>query len=154
MKLISMTEFILQQNEIRKQYEYPFEVNDKTIEFAKVVLKYAKFLRQPLSLGMFVPVDEDGNVLEEPKRWQDYLEAPESFDGNSEWHEFYKYEIAQEKVLFEGVKTIIKENFFFIEEKDGSWLRVLKKDTVAIVEDLLKISGVELTPSALKQIGL
>lgn len=28
--------------------------------------RYAKFLKQPIELWMFVPCDEDGNVLEEP----------------------------------------------------------------------------------------
>lgn len=31
--------------------------------FIDVVLNYANFLKKPLTLGMFIPVDEDDNVL-------------------------------------------------------------------------------------------
>ena len=40
MKLISMTDFVLYKKESHTQ-----------------IMKYAKFLKQPLTLGMFVPCD-------------------------------------------------------------------------------------------------
>lgn len=56
MKLISMTDFVIQQRS-----ELMFK------ELGKACCKYADFLKQPLKLEMFVPCDEDGNVLSEPK---------------------------------------------------------------------------------------
>ena len=85
--LIPMTDFVLQQ-----------DITD--IKQRDSIVKYANFLRQPLNLGMFVPCDEDGNILKEPKRWEDYLQCPDSFDGNKEWYELYDYQQAKEKVLF------------------------------------------------------
>ena len=73
-------------------------------EYRRLRDKYDIFLEQPLKLEMFVPCNENGNVLEEPKRWKDYLQYPDSFDGNKEWDELYDYQQAKEKVLFEGFK--------------------------------------------------
>ena len=55
MKLISMTDFVL------NSYEH---FKSPTL-FEETVFKYATFLKQPLKLGMFVPCDEKGNVLED-----------------------------------------------------------------------------------------
>lgn len=61
MKLISMTDFVILQNISLANKEI------KHNECGLRILKYANFLKQPLILGMFVPCDENGNVLEEPK---------------------------------------------------------------------------------------
>ena len=66
----------------------------------RVLNNYKDFLKKHLKLEMFVPCDEDGNILKEPKRWEDYLQYPDSFDGNKEWDELYDYQQAKEKVLF------------------------------------------------------
>jgi hypothetical protein len=57
MKLISMTDFVLEQKS-----NLDFNPSNKW----KDCLNYANFLNQPLKLEMIVPCDEDGNVLEEP----------------------------------------------------------------------------------------
>jgi hypothetical protein len=98
MKLISMTDFVLEQEQQDIKDNFP----EETDKYFNACLKYAQFLKTPLSLGMFVPCDEDGNFLQEPDGWNDYLEFPESFDGNKEWYELYAYEEAKEKVIFEG----------------------------------------------------
>lgn len=163
-----MTEFVFQQNEIRKQYEYPFEANDKIIDFAKVVLKYAKFLSQPLTLGMFVPVGEEGSVLEEPKSCFNAC-SPSDWSDTGKCKECKKevelYEKAKEKVLFEG---------FFIkrgnQEVDKYTTYLIHKETKNVVGfkkewvydwefdgetiESLTTFNLILTPSAIKQIGL
>ena len=67
MKLISMTDFVLgiEQNSYTKTEKYNIiEWQSKCESFDKII-KYANFLKQPLKLGMFVPCDENGNVLED-----------------------------------------------------------------------------------------
>ena len=114
----------------------------------KDLVNYAKFLKQPLKLEMFVPCDEEGNVLEEPKRWKDYLQYPDSFDGNKEWDELYDYQQAKEKVLFEGFEifkgTIYMCSVPMLKVKD------LYQTTI---EDLIYYEPI-LTENAVKQIEL
>jgi DNA-directed RNA polymerase delta subunit len=57
MKLISMTDFVLEQN--KEPYFYYDSLWNK-------VIAYANFLKQPLTLGMFVPCDSNGNVVKKP----------------------------------------------------------------------------------------
>ena len=90
MKLISMTDFVLNlDNE---------DLNEQKIQS---IFDYANFLKQPLKLEMFVPCDDDGNVLEYP-------------DSIGVGNDFYykraydQYEQAKEKVVFEGLE--IKKN--------------------------------------------
>ena len=92
--LIPMTDFVLEQLNEQNSRTKPMREVFNSLE------KYAKFLKQPLKLEMFVPCDEDGNILKEPKRWEDYLQYPDSFDGNKEWDELYDYQQAKEKILF------------------------------------------------------
>jgi len=160
MKLISMTDFVLQQ-----------DITD--IKQRDSIVKYANFLNQPLKLEMFVPCDDEENVLEEPNRWNDYLEFPESFDGNKEWDELYDYQQAKEKVLFED-SILIDETMYHQTKRvlimlksyptfrilnqfyyrDGSIERQLFPNNENLrIEDLIKFE-LELTESALKQIGL
>lgn len=56
-----MVDFVLEES------DKIYNKEDANI-FASKVNTYASFLKQPLKLGMFVPCDEDGNVLEEPKK--------------------------------------------------------------------------------------
>ena len=127
---------------------------------------YDALLKQPLQLRFFVPCDENGNVLEEPKRWNDYLQFPDSFDGNKEWGELYNYELAKERVLFNGFVfeesqkealknntqlsvSIYTENSFYITHRlNGKWHTWFCLKTV---EDLIKCK-IELSKTAIKQI--
>lgn len=159
--IISMTDFVLEKNKIGLAYLTEIDI----------CVKYAKFLKQPLTLGIFVTCDENGNVLNEPERWNDYLKAPESFDGNKEWGELYQYEIAKEKVLFKGFESVdtrlkgrhqvkllnanisgssdtIQNDFAGLYFYDS----FNEKSRINIIEDLLNFHPLQLTESALKQI--
>lgn len=117
--LKTMTDFLLEQSE---NYLKGFIALN---EYHSITLNYANFLKQPLTLGMFVPCDEDGNLLV-------------SFDD--------RYEESKERVLFEGFE-IPKEGIAL--DRFKQWLE-LKCN----VESLVGINNLELTPSAVKQIGL
>lgn len=94
MKLISMVKFIneIGNSPLHESYEK---------DLAKIY-NYCTFLEQQLKLEMFIPCDEDGNVLEDPK----------GTDLNSSFFEMQvdynleqKYQQAKEKVFFEGFEV-------------------------------------------------
>jgi len=133
MKLISMTDFVLEQ-------EQPTYLEKE--EFEDVYYKihnYANFLKKPLELGMFVPCDENGDILRDGVNWNKKF-----------------YQKAQERVLFEGFE--VKKNdrwttFFYKKEfftSFTSFSYIFKNKTI---EDLIDFD-VTLTLTALKQLGL
>lgn len=101
MKLISMTDFVLQQQN---------EAYSKD-QFVERVEAYANFLKEPLKLEMFIPCDEDGNILEKPKLIDERYNI-----------KLLDYEQALEKVLFKGFYVKIYD-----EPQDGI-LGVIKDD--------------------------
>jgi hypothetical protein len=83
-KLTTMREFTLEMH----------EKIDCVHRFQEVVYKYAKFLAQKPELWMFVPCDEDGNVLEQPC---DIMDTDECRDCACREHQK-----ALSRVIFEG----------------------------------------------------
>jgi hypothetical protein len=133
MKLISMTDFVLEQ-------EQPTYLEKE--EFEDVFYKihnYANFLKKPLEICMFVPCDENGDILRDGVNWNKKF-----------------YQKAQERVLFEGFE--VKKNdrwttFFYKKEfftSFTSFSYIFKNKTI---EDLIDFD-VTLTLTALKQLGL
>ena len=98
MELISMTDFIIDSHE-------------KCISNSSKSYDYALFLKQFLEIWMFVPCDDDGNVLEEPNPFYD-------FDTQDYYYLCQEYQKAKEKVLFEGFE--VKKNTVKIAY--NSWL--------------------------------
>lgn len=89
-----MREFVLEQRIL------PITWN----EYGTIVENYANFLSQPLEIWMFVPCDEDGNVLEDPGLMPSY--------------ELNKYREAKDRVLFEGftIEKQKKDEILFIDK--------------------------------------
>ena len=91
MKLISMTDFVIktsQEMELQKRARAQFD--------------YAYFLKQPLTLGMFVPCDEEGKVLEMPIMDNYTMEEFEQEDGSNKFGlDVTKYQKAKDRVLFD-----------------------------------------------------
>lgn len=132
MKLLSMLNFVLKQNEILKTYKN----HDKTPLFERCVF-YAKFLKQPLTLGMFVPCDLDGNVLEEPLHI-------ELYEGDNYDSDCKKYQQAKERIIFKGFKFdfeiteiigVVNDSYRMWFYKDGNININSKK--AKIIEDLI-----------------
>ena len=114
------------------------------------IRNYARFLKQPLQLGFFVTTDKNGNIL----KGKPLSPAPDSewIRWENERLEFYE---AREQVLFKGFEIRDKGNFYFVERKESTlFRRVLNKNTKSTIEDLLIWGNVELTDSAIKQIGI
>ena len=121
-------------------------------------LRYANFVSQKPELWMFVPCDEEGNVLEEPEQYNSWLNKTgidwEKVPFNIDLHTFEKYKKAQSKLLFKGWKyegALIDKNGTYY----GNYLDLSTDDfkTLEIILYLLEdYSLFELTETALKQI--
>lgn len=134
-KLISMTDFVLETHD---------EVSD-SIDSESMMFNYANFLKQPLELWMFVPCDEDGEIIK-------LLQRGEASEHDRVINQDQYFD-AKERCLFDGFKIMNKGNFYFIEKDNYSlFLRVLSKKSKKTVEDLLIFQDAILTPTALKQI--
>lgn len=91
MKLISMTDYCQQ---VSSEFMMPKKPFDKNYWFGKI-LNYSDFLKQLLELWMFVPCDDEGNVLVEPLHI-------ELYEGDTYDIDCDKYQQAKERCLFIG----------------------------------------------------
>ena len=98
--LIPMTDFVMKQNYITTLDISQIDFYDKELKILSTIRNYATFLKQPLKLEMFVPCDENGNVLEEPQMRPERNSFDEE-DMDYDAQELYDYIKAKEKVLFE-----------------------------------------------------
>jgi len=127
-------------------------MKDYVIEFSNILnsaelRKYAEFLDQPLTLGMFVPCGGDGYVLEEPNEKDEQFYGAYGISNLNKAKN--KYQAAKDRVLFEGFNSIKDiENFSWTL---GEFINFKSK-----VEHLLGVPRVEfnLTKSAIKQLRL
>jgi hypothetical protein len=112
-----MREFVLEQS--YKTMEYS--------EYVNIVLKYAKLLSQPLTLGIFVPC-VDNVPLKEPNHYylfESYkLSRLDYIVCEDEYQSFIQYQQAKENILFEGFEYGgHSKECFILEYKDGTyWL--------------------------------
>ena len=139
--LIGMTDFALEQG----------NPSNTDSQFADKVMAYANFLKQPLELWMFVPCDEDGNVLDsEPC-------SLGMFEKGNPYYDVYlkdknEYQQAKERCLFEGFEICDRQeevNCLVFDNEHFSIKHILS----GTIEDLVKYN-LKLTPTAQKQIGL
>lgn len=153
MKLISITEHSdwleLQQLSSLRKWRY----HRKRLEFGK----------QPLELWMFVPCNEDGNVLEKPKLKEKNRTVLENVEYQNK---IFEYQQAKERCLFEYFvlaetlsfntdtpKSVCIYDFlhvFWWHKKESKW--ILSKG-ISTIEDLVTYN-LELTATAEKKIGL
>lgn len=131
MKLITMTDFVLEQ---RKIYEGDFE------DLSDLYFRYAKFLKQSLELWMFVPCDNEGNVLEKPN--ENYFKS-EPFCSTGLCKPYFeamdKFQQEKERCLFKGLDLGVANHHIRQERK---------------VEYLANFGILELTKTSIKQLGL
>src|SRR5690606_34454349 len=100
--------------------------------------KYARFLKKTLTLGMFIPCNEDGKPLEEPKSSLIYkMQVGEC--SADEMRQNREYNEAKERVLFEGINAIKATRnggYHVVRVNDHTiWLSWNKSKNI---EDLLK----------------
>lgn len=154
-KLIPMTDFVI---------EYYSNEGYADLQTLRLMKNYANFLRLPLTLGMFVPVDLDGNVLKEPRNYT----AWKSLDHNAVkrndiagFEEHTEYRKAEKRCLFEGF--IVAYNGYSVVRIIASYdqnveLSFNKNDLMstafADIEALTAFEDIYLTDAALKSIGI
>ena len=164
--LVPMTDFVIEIDENKpkfKNFSSFSEINQYEINGYNKIRNYATFLKQPLKLEMFVPCDEDENVLGEPEiysQWvrenfNDELENEERINQCKDYHQ------AKEKVLFEGFKIYdYKLNvFFYLGRRKTLSYDKKRKDFITIgflpetVEHLINVSSqIKLSQTALNAI--
>ena len=155
--LIPMTDFVMMIEEIVPKKQGQF-FDSHNLQQLMAIRNYAEFLKQPLKLEMFVPCDEDGNVLEEPKIEEEYLD-----EHTTQIFAQYQYDLdkARENVLFEGFEIYdYKLNvFFYLGRKKILSYDKKRKDFITIgflpetVEDLINVSSqIKLSQTALDSI--
>ena len=163
-KLQSMTDFVLEREDTSTFDTSQIDWYDLEQVKLDEIRNYARFLKQPLQLGFFVPCDEDGNLWEFPptnEEWEwaqkDSADAEQSY----KMKQFY-YEKAKERILFKGFHSI-GENEIELLNSDN-WMSFSQKTIIFTdefgheievyrIEDLIELN-LELTDSAIKQIGL
>lgn len=107
--------------------------------------RYAEFLKQPLTLSMFVPCDEHGNVLEQPT-------AENSLNTIDHDSKLIDYNDAKLKVLFKNFTFSRKtKNAFFLLEF-GVYTHVIDRKIPKTVESIISNDDLELTDTAIKMI--
>lgn len=138
-----MTDFVLEQ------YKNPLQDDQKAYEN---IIKYAEFIRKPLTLGMFVPCDADGDVFIKPNELEYQLANEEHMA--SKWV-VNAYQEAKEKVLFKGFEWDFNDKSVNMAMKSGIWIFGVEDIENTNVESFGGIENeIELTESAIKQIGL
>ena len=159
MKLISQKEYDKQIKDWIKENNKTEKDQSFTDSIAlDKIFKYNEFIDKSLNLGMFIACGKEGNVLEEPKAYKNYL----SYNSNvlKENHpEVYKeceqYQEAKERVLFEGFdieysehKTII---YFHFKSFNSIQYHIKEKKFYSYenIEDFVKMD-LTLTPNAIK----
>jgi hypothetical protein len=147
-KLMPISDFVL-------EYVPKSEINDTRL--LGILLNYATFLKQTLTFGMFIPCDDEGNILEEPKGFRDYINNKDSVNPAKNNDHILQFEKAKGKVLFEGFEYI---------ESDGHHYALCEKNSLRInklnmgiytIEDLIKkeeYNRLTFTPAALDAIGI
>ena len=159
MRLVSMTYFVLEQTKNFNAVVY-YDLETASINLIERIENYAMFLKQPLKLEMFVPIDQKGNVLEEP-----IFHEPNNENEIGNYQILIdEYDEAKEKVLFEGfelVRFIDKENPCYVVSNGenevtfhiGLYNFSKGVNFAKTIEDLIHIQPI-LTESAIKQIVL
>ena len=144
MKLTSITDFLIERTDLELKKE---KQNFKNLGLDNYA--YANFLKRPLELGMFIPCDDNGNVLEEKM-----IFASDDKDYVFESKKFDVYQQAKERILFKG----------FIDNGTGN--AILQQSPNALVVDMNFYKNrtieyllnskctIQLTETAIKQIGL
>ncbi|MFP3595310.1 hypothetical protein [Chryseobacterium sp. SIMBA_029] len=154
-KLIPMTTFVI---------EYYSHEGYADLQTLALMNNYANFLKKPLTLGMFVPVDPKGNVLKMPKNytiWKTLEHNNGTDDEGVGSDEHRMYQKAEQKCFFEEFR--IDYNGYSVVRivanyDDSIELTFNKSDlrspTFKDIESFTVFEEIYLTHAALKAIGI
>ena len=117
--LIPMTDFVLEQLNEQNSRTKPMREVFNSLE------KYAKFLKQPLKLEMFVPLDDKGRICHEVILYDED-------DLNSERFKKY-YETENKEFENACLKMLFEPNF---EVKSSNYNVIILLDTTLVIGQL------------------
>jgi len=142
-KLISMTDYVLERSD-KSILQYTISETFKNgAKITNEIFEYAKFLKIPLTISMFIPCDKTGNILKEPKR-NDFgirIQGQYQFE-----YALKEYQQAKERCLFSGL-DLCEDGFLRLS--DGYILSSIRGFKDENIEDLVYYSPT-LTQTALK----
>lgn len=157
-KLISMTDFVI---------EYYSHEGYADLQTLKLMSNYATFLKKPLTLGMFVPVDEKGSILKAPKNYTSWksLKHNRKISGNdadyTAFEEYKIYQKAERKCFFEGFGiayngySVVRIVALYNEAIELSFNKNDKTfQNFSTIESLTHFDEIYLNTAALKKIGI
>jgi hypothetical protein len=155
MKLISMTDFVLDRIKKPLGGQQVASVRHHELEKYRQIIRYADFLKQPLKLEMFVPCDDEGSYLPElPTLSESKIESD---SPTRDYYIIYKDKIelyykAKEKVLFEGFEMKDEVQCVNYDAQCIVYTYMFKYEKFTI-EDLLNLhnGNLKLSESAIKQ---
>ena len=132
-KLISMTDYVLERSD-KSILQYTISETFKNgAKITNEIFEYAKFLKTPLTISMFIPCDKTGNVLNEVKEFDNSVGSDENYN-----RALRNYKIAKENVLFKG---------FSIKERNcnSSFFKYIENGFIAVYYFNEKFSGYAIT---------
>lgn len=136
--LIGMVDFVLDQEKIVDN-SGDYRIFKKAFNLCE---KYANFLKQPLELWMFIPCDEDGNVIT-----RKYDTGHNASDR--------EYQQAKERCLFEGFELKGQTDYSFVYKNKNIFpYFISKKGTIEDLTFHISNCDLQLTQTALKQLSL
>ena len=148
MELISMTDFVLEQNEkLRKDIHDNY--NKLLIpQCCDRIFNYANFLKKPLKLGYFIACDENDVPLEDlpPFKLQNETEK-------EAYNRVCKYKEAKQRDLFEGFEYDKENDWVTYNEFARFFVSELQNGKVENLFKLIK-DEITLTGTAKKEIVL
>ncbi|UZT98082.1 hypothetical protein ODZ84_00490 [Chryseobacterium fluminis] len=157
-KLIPMTAFVI---------EYYSNEGYADLQTLNMMKNYANFLKKPLTLGMFIPVDSHGTLLKEPKNyasWNALKHNREAVPNENEsmlFEEYKRFQKAEKKCLFKGFT--MEYNGYSLIRIAASYNRAieltfntndLKCKNFEDIESLTVLNDIYLDTAALKIIGI
>ena len=104
---------------------------------------YTLFITQPFTLSMFIPTDDKGNVLKEPKHYK------VEYENKDYVKKHYEYQKALDNVIFKGWELFAKQDANVLTNKNNDILILDNYDTI---EDLL--SKAEFTDKIKQKYGI
>jgi len=165
MKLTSMIRFVKKQGNIGMEIQsIGHQQSDRARRFY-LIQKYADLLLKEITIGMAVPCDEFGNILEEPLQ-EHYTDCTEEQNAKDWLYNLEKYNQAKDLVLFKGFKVVdIYNGIRYVKSipDESGMLHLFWLDNITQtwslssgltdIESLSKFGVIELTETALKEIG-
>jgi len=146
---MTMTEYVC---EISKEFTIHTNMKSPVVHLEKLWI-YANLLKRKLELGMFIPCDLKGNVLEEPEPFDTNLWNMDDHEGFEDCVEYHQ---ALDRVLFEDWSILDKNDSGIVIECGNGYELLYYPDSKTFleygtIEDLTNL-GIHLTSTGEKQI--